>query len=181
MVGWTDRNADLSDTGTFQALRDHLPNAPVVSSDLSRAIDTADTLAASRPRLPHDPRLREIHFGDWEDMAFDAVTDTDRIRAFWETPGAISAPNGESWDMLCERVNAAADDLVSHGHPDIIVVAHFGAILCQIQRAKQITAYDAFGQKVDNLSVTVLTFEHNWQAVMVNSPAKNITEIDDHI
>lgn len=179
MVGWTDRAADTSDGDTFSALRSVLPNAPIISSDLSRAIVTADKIADGRPRLAHDPRLREIHFGDWEDMTFDAVTDSDRIRAFWETPGDVSAPGGESWNMVAARVNAAADDLISLGHPDIIVVAHFGSILTQIQRAKQISAYDAFAQKVDNLSVTVLTHDSEWSANLVNAAAKNITNNDE--
>ena len=179
MVGWTDRAADISDEATFEALRVRLPNAPVISSDLSRAIVTADKIGDGRVRLDHDPRLREIHFGDWEDRAFDDVEDTDRIRAFWETPGTISAPRGENWNTLSARVSAAADDLVSLGHPDIIVVAHFGSILTQIQRAKRISAYDAFAQKVDNLSVTLLTFSTYWSADMVNEPAENIKFIDE--
>lgn len=178
MVGWTDRAADISDTATFAALRAVLPHAPIISSDLSRATATADQIADGRLRLQHDSRLREINFGDWEDLAFDQVTDTDRIRAFWETPGTVSAPNGEDWDTICARVNAAADDLVALGHPDIIVVAHFGSILTQVQRARGISAYDAFAQKVDNLSVTLLTFDDVWRAEMVNRAAKNINIID---
>lgn len=40
MVGWTDLPADLSDTAQIARLRAALPDAPVVSSDLLRAVQT---------------------------------------------------------------------------------------------------------------------------------------------
>ncbi|HLQ20148.1 MAG TPA: histidine phosphatase family protein [Tabrizicola sp.] len=159
MIGWTDLPADLSDTAALQRLNAHLPaEAPVISSDLSRAIATADALGP-RPRLPHDPALREIHFGQWEARTFaeiDAETPA-QIRAFWETPGDTRPPGGESWNELAARTQGALDRL--HGTaPDIIVVAHFGPILVALQRAKGCTTTEVFAHKIDNLSVTCLTF-----------------------
>ncbi len=158
MIGWTDLAADLSDTAALRRLADHLPpDAPVISSDLSRAIATADALGP-RPRLPHDSDLREIHFGAWEQRAFAEVEAESPalIRAFWETPGDIRPPEGESWNDLTTRTWAALDRL--HGQaPELIVVAHFGPILAALQRARQITATEVFAHKIDNLSVTCLT------------------------
>jgi alpha-ribazole phosphatase len=74
MVGWTDLPADLSDTAQLARLSAHLPqDALVVSSDLIRAHDTATAIQGGRLRLPDDPSLREIHFGDWEMAEFDTV------------------------------------------------------------------------------------------------------------
>lgn len=160
MVGWSDIPADLSDTAALARLRNALPAAPVVSSDLSRATATADAL--ERPtRLPHDPALREINFGDWELKTFTEVEANDpaTIRAYWETPGDIAPPNGESWNDVCTRAHRAVDGYIAQGHADLIIVAHFGMILTQVQRAKGITAYEAFSHKIDNLSVTQLCFD----------------------
>lgn len=154
MVGWTDMPADLSDTAALARLSACLPAAPVISSDLSRAVTTADAIAGPRPRLPHDAALREIHFGDWEGRSF-AHAEAEYpalIRAFWDSPGAVAAPGGESWDDLCARVWRAVD-----GHPgprDLIIVAHFGAILAVLQRALGVSAAQVFAQKIDNLSLT---------------------------
>lgn len=159
MVGWTDLPADLSDTAALARLAAHLPaGAPVISSDLSRAVATADAIAGGRARLPHDAGLRELHFGAWENRPFaeiDAET-PDLIRAFWETPGAVRAPGGEGWHDLAARVGRSADRLVGRA-PDMIVVAHFGAILTQLERATGQTTVQVFGQKIDNLSVTRVT------------------------
>ena len=53
MVGWSDPPADLSDTAALARLSDYLPSeALVVSSDLLRAITTADAIQHQRRRLP---------------------------------------------------------------------------------------------------------------------------------
>lgn len=176
MLGWTDLPADLGDRAALDRLNARLPaGAPVISSDLGRAVMTADALSAGRPRLPHDPDLREINFGLWEQRsAEEAERDgPGDIRAFWERPGAVAAPEGESWDQLCARVNRGADRLLELARSgeigrDVIVVAHLGAILTQVQRARRLTAYGALGQKIDNLSLTRLRHEGAWQAECVN-------------
>jgi alpha-ribazole phosphatase len=91
MVGWTDLPADLSDRAGLARLSAHLPQAPVVSSDLIRAVSTADALGP-RPRLPHDAGLREIHFGSWEMRSFTEVEaeDPELIRRYWEEPGGVA-------------------------------------------------------------------------------------------
>ena len=78
-IGWTDLPADLSDRRTVDALKSALPDTGVVvSSDLIRAIATADALLGSQTRLDHDADLREIHFGDWEGHSFDAISARER-------------------------------------------------------------------------------------------------------
>jgi broad specificity phosphatase PhoE len=158
MVGWTDLPADLSDTAALARLSAHLPpDAPVISSDLSRAITTADTLG--RNRLPHDPALREMHFGAWEQRSFTEIEaeSPDRIRAFWETPGDIRAPGGESWNDLSARTLGALTRLQGTAS-DIIIVSHFGPILAALQHAEGLSPEAVFPHRIDNLSVTSLTF-----------------------
>ena len=71
MIGWTDAPADLSDVAALSRLSAHLPqDAVVVSSDLIRAVTTADAVQGTRPRLPHDPDLRELNFGRWEQRLY---------------------------------------------------------------------------------------------------------------
>lgn len=171
MVGWSDIPADLSDTARVMRLSAHLPKkAVVISSDLIRASGTADAITGNRLRLPHDRDLREIHFGQWELQAFDTITDQDHLRAFWDNPGDICPPGGESWHELTHRVSAAIHRVMaSHPDMDIIAVAHFGAILTQVQKALRVTAYEAFGHRIDNLSVTELRHgSEGWAAHSIN-------------
>lgn len=171
LVGWSDIPADLSDTAQIARLSAHLPqDAVVISSDLSRAVTTADAVMATRERLPHDADLREIHFGEWEMRNWDSIEDQAHLRRFWDEPGDVRPPGGESWHEVSARVDRAIDRVITtHPGRDIIAVAHFGVILTQVQNALKIGAYEAFSHKIDNLSVTELHYlSGNWQAQAIN-------------
>jgi len=173
-VGWRDVAADLSDAPLLARLNAHLPReALLISSDLSRAAATADALASPvRPRLPHERDLRELHFGVWDGMHFKdvAARDPDLSRAYWETPGDVVAPEGESWNQTKARVDGVVARInAEHPAAHVIAVAHFGVILTQIQQALGSGPLDAMAYKIDNLSVTHLSHESDvWQIHGIN-------------
>jgi broad specificity phosphatase PhoE len=111
-----------------------------------------------------------MHFGDWELQRFDRIADQDRLRAFWDAPGDVRPPGGESWHEISARVGRAVARLrAAHPGRDIIAVAHMGTILTQVQAALGITAFDAFGHRIDNLSVTQLHWQGSgWGVARVN-------------
>ncbi len=174
MIGWTDVPADLSNTDQIARLNDHLPkDALVISSDLIRCINTADALSIGRERLSHNAGIRELHFGDWEDTHFNDIPPDQQkyLRTFWENPGDHSTPNGESWNQLSNRVSKEVTNLVqTHKGRDVIVVAHYGVILTQIQIAGGMTAQAATSFQIDNLSVTKLDHlgDDTWRIAGVN-------------
>ena len=172
-VGWRDLPADLSDTAAIARLRAYLPQqAELVSSDLIRARDTATAIAApGHRRLPPAPALREFNFGAWDGLAFDAVTARDPAlsRAFWEQPGDIAAPEGESWNDVATRASLWVDRHNTTAPRHVIAVAHFGVILTQLQRALGVSAYKTLAHKIDNLSVTRLDWDgQSWSAQVIN-------------
>lgn len=158
MVGWSDVDVDLSDHDQIQGLARALPpSATIVSSDLKRAIQTADAIQTTQIRLDHNTNLREMNFGDWELRTFAEVNETtpDLIRAFYETPGDIAPPNGESWISFSNRIHDALEQLIKASqHQNLIIVAHYGVVIAAIQRALNIPAYEAFSYPVKNLSLT---------------------------
>ncbi len=159
-VGWRDVGADLSDAEQIARLSEHLPDdAVVVSSDLRRCIDTADAIAGARTRLPHAAGLREFHFGSWDGVDFSQVSERHPAlsRAYWETPGTATPPGGESWNEAAHRVHTAAAQIARQYTPKhVIAVAHFGAILTQMQRALGVSGAEVLGHKIDNFSVTTI-------------------------
>ncbi|TLP59346.1 histidine phosphatase family protein [Parasedimentitalea maritima] len=172
-VGWRDVPADLSDTAQIERLTSHLPNdALLISSDLIRARATADAIAGSRTRLPDHPDLREFNFGDWDGKHFSDVAKThpELSRAYWETPGDIAPPNGESWNAAALRVSRVVDTITA-AHPGrhVIAVAHIGVILTQVQRGLSSTPEQALGHKIDNLSVSEIVHgPTGWKIRQVN-------------
>lgn len=163
-VGWRDVPADLSDTAQLERLRAHLPQtAFLVSSDLSRAAQTADAIESSgHVRLAPQPDLREFDFGDWDGLHFDDVADRDPVtsRAYWETPGDVAPPGGESWNAAAVRIDAVVDRInAQHPQAHVIAVAHIGTIMTQIRRARNEPATTTIGCRIDNLSVTEIRWD----------------------
>ena len=106
-VGHRDVPADLSDTAQIARLSATLPaKALVVSSDLIRSVETATAIQGTRTRLPHRVGLREFDFGVWDGLHFSEVAEKwpDTSRAYWENPGDVAPPNGESWNAAAARV-----------------------------------------------------------------------------
>jgi broad specificity phosphatase PhoE len=171
-VGWRNVAVDLSNTELINRIALFLPEtAVVVSSDLRRSIETANALEHDRKRLSNEVGLREFNFGDWDGKHFSDVSKTDPIlsRAYWDNPGDIKAPNGESWNMAAQRARTVVDRL-SKKYDQIIAVAHFGIILTQVQRALGASAYECLSQKIDNFSITHLQEKNGkWQLNYVNS------------
>ncbi len=173
MVGHLDVPADLSDTAAIARLDGYLPRgALLLSSDLIRARDTVLAVAKGRDPLRQHVALREIDFGAWDGLDFAAITALapDHARRFWEEPGDIAPPGGESWNAVAARVNRLVDEINS-AYPgrDIVAVAHSGVILTQVQRATNSTAYAALGHKIDNLSVTDMAWDGaSWQIGRIN-------------
>lgn len=160
-TGWRDVPADLSDSKALARLNAYLPaDALLISSDLIRAVATADALAGGRQRLPDAPGLREFHFGAWDGRHFAdvAAESPDLSQAYWGDPGDAAPPGGESWNAAAARVDRIVATL-SRAHPgrDIVAVAHFGVILTRVQAADGSAAAEAIRRKIAPLSVTRVT------------------------
>lgn len=170
-TGWRDVPADLSDMAAVTRMQAHLPpDVPIISSDLIRCVATADAIAGGRTRLPHDRDLREFDFGAWDGLGFEEVGTRDPVlsRAFWDDPGDVTPPGGESWNDVATRVTASISRH-SAAHGDLIVVAHFGAILCQIGHLIGQAPKEIIAQKIDPLSVSELHFDGRaWTVASVN-------------
>ena len=173
-TGWRDVPADLSEAAQIERLAAHLPqDALVISSDLTRAITTADAICRSQERLPHDPQLRDFHFGSWDGVHFSEVAKAHPIlsRSYWEEPGAHTPPGGESWDDAALRVSHSVARLEAQfpNRPKI-AVAHFGVILTQVQAVLGVGAADVLAHKIDPLSVTTLNVKTGSAIAINHSP-----------
>lgn len=168
-TGWRDVPADLSDTEALRRLDAYLPaQAVVVSSDLRRASDTADCIGGARTRLPDEAALREFDFGAWDGLTFDEVAsrDPELSRNFWETPGKIAAPDGESFFDVANRVSGAIETLCKeHPGADLVAVAHMGVILAHLGVSAGLGLQTALSHRIDPLSVTQLARDGSGWAV----------------
>ena len=89
---------------------------------------------------------------------------------YWEKPGDVAPPGGESWNAAAARI-APFVDRMNQANPDtdIVAVAHIGVILTQVQRASGETAEACLAHRIDNFSVTRLTCDAgNWRVEAIN-------------
>ena len=149
--GQTDYNVDgrmqghidshLTDAGHEQAAE----AAPVlaslapdrlVSSDLRRAVDTAEVVgAACGLPVKFDPRLRETHLGLWQGHTVAEIElDYPGAIATWRSDPAWAPPEGESRIDVVARSRPVVDELDaeladSDGVSEtVLLVAHGGLI-----------------------------------------------------
>jgi alpha-ribazole phosphatase len=111
----------------------------IVSSDLSRATETAEELARVTGLSIHlDPRLREIHQGEWQGQRISQIQAnySEALRQRQENPAAIAAPGGETAAQVLERILGAIDEIllkypndtvavISHGYAIALLIAYY--------------------------------------------------------
>ena len=115
----------------------------VYSSDLQRARETAETVAAAFG-LPvrADPRLRELSFGAWEGLTTPQIERRfPEEAARWRADdGSPAFAGGETYTQMGERVVAAlAEIAAAHQGEQILVILHGGPIRGLLAHAGGIT------------------------------------------
>ncbi len=130
-------NTPLNETGLRQAeqIAKRLSSETIhaiYSSDLSRAANTAQTIADFHSlEIKKDSRWRELSFGDWEGLTYQEMSahSPNLFEAWMKDPLMISTPNGETLARLAERVKAAFDEIKEeHADQTVLVVAHSGSL-----------------------------------------------------
>ena len=105
--------------------------AALYSSDLARAVETAEAVAAATGlELRQDSRLREIDVGGWSGLSREQVRARDPdAYAAWERGELERYPDGESFTELRRRT-AEAFAAIGARHPGqtVAVVCHGGSI-----------------------------------------------------
>ena len=163
----------LTPTGRLQAkaVAERLSDTDfdaVYSSDLQRAVDTAKAITANRPILQIQTRtqLREIDFGDYEDMPWEEVGNTHpEFYRRWKNLGTrvdIKFPGGESLRDTWNRVGEFANEIATNNHQrnsTLLIVGHGGSL-------------QALLAHLLNLDIT-----HQWSFVFENT---SVTRIREH-
>ncbi len=95
----------------------------IVSSPARRALDLARRLSAD---VIVEPRLQELHFGDWEGRRWSDL-EISAIDAWRRGLPDAAPPDGESLSALGARCAAWLADVERGGTP-VLVIAHAGPI-----------------------------------------------------
>ena len=138
--GFTDPPLSGAGRQAMMSLRDELIGSneglPKIwyVSDRRRAIESFETLTAGMhaPVVRLTEKLREINFGDYENLTWDELP-PDFQRSYeiaMNVPMTLRFPNGESFYEMCERVTAGALEILSFADDDsdLGILGHQGSI-----------------------------------------------------
>ena len=147
--------------------------ANLYSSDLARAMETADEIAAATG-LPIEatPELREAFFGEWEGKTYrEVAADFPGDFANWvESDFHEAPPGGESAAELRERVIAFLAE-VCERHPGqaSIIVTHGGPCKYAVAHVLGISPKGVYRYAIDNASISVIEIAaYGWRLVTMN-------------
>lgn len=118
--------------------------ARIYCSDLLRCRQTLHIVLPEPERTSLtiiEPRLRELHFGDWDGKTYEMLKDVALYRAWIDEPQRITPPGGEPWAAFVNRLREFLDSLYDWcttlgdqkaGTPDappsVLAVTHGGVL-----------------------------------------------------
>lgn len=124
-LGWRQLRAKVCDVN-------HPPWDCIIASPLRRCAEFAAQLGDMfKITVLHEPRLREMSFGEWDGMPFDELYEKFPQQAlnFWRDPFSTSPPGGENFTNFLSRIQEAwAEVLASSDSKHCLLVIHGGVI-----------------------------------------------------
>ena len=158
---------ELNDKGRWQAQQLAASLAQekidaIYSSDLSRALETATTVARLQGQsVTIEPSLRERHFGVFQGRQFKEIEkELPELASRWRQRDPDFCPEGgESIRRFYARCIDTAARL-AHAHPDqtIALVAHGGVLDCLYRAALQIDLQTPRTWELGNTSLNRLLY-----------------------
>ncbi len=156
-------------------LRHNLPPRPdrIWASPLTRCRQLADDLAVQPNAEPlaisYDDRLKEYHFGDWEELPWADIP-PDGLNPWMADFVNVCPPNGETFQQLYARARAfweteilpvagaAAQSPALPGPAQVVfVVTHGGVIRALLCLFLELSLHNAYRINLDYGAVTKLT------------------------
>lgn len=160
----------LSDNGRLQAacLGKHLSRIKIdaiYSSDLSRARETAESIAAYH-NLPviTNPGLRECCFGEWEGHTVDEIQEIypELYNRYRQDSIKNRAPGGERLEELQERVVQTVNDIISrHRYDTVVIATHGGPVKAFVCYALQTELTSFRKMNLDNCGITEFSIDES--------------------
>lgn len=122
---------DLSDLGRRQAIDlrtviEAIGPCRAITSDLKRAVQTADLLGAGSAR--QTAALRETDVGHWTGRSIADIRAEDDIAYQGWRAGTNAPPGGEIWAAFRDRVRLAIDEESAVPCANLLVICHGGVI-----------------------------------------------------
>jgi len=140
-------------------------NFIVISSPLKRCSLLAKYIADG---VIFDDRLKELNFGNWELMPWNAIPEKD-INPWMTDFVNVAIPNGESYVELASRVHAFFEEIIHlKSNQDLIIVSHAGPIRAILAKLLKLPLKDSFSIKINYGAIFELKRENESLKLITN-------------
>lgn len=125
--GQTDVPLNTSFSDEARIVKERLENIQptiVYTSPLTRCTWLANYCGFTNASL--DDRLKELHFGDWEEQEWNKMD-----MSIWKTDWINTpTPNGESFAQMYKRVSSFLNEVKEKADDTVFIFTHGGVINC---------------------------------------------------
>ncbi|KQV54980.1 MULTISPECIES: histidine phosphatase family protein [unclassified Duganella] len=144
------------------------PLDAIISSDLGRARQTAQAVAAHHPHLPlhSDPGLRERGYGAFEGLLYTEIAERHPVEfAEWQARDVDAVmPAGERLAESFRQFYQRCQDGIArwaerYPEQSILIVAHGGVLECAYRAARGLSIDGPRDFQVKNASINRFTFD----------------------
>lgn len=151
----------------------------IISSDLDRAIKTANILAVKKNKsIEIDINFREINMGDLYYRS--RWSDYPGLYEEWKKHEAdLPYPNGECGEDVWSRCKNSIDIITQYDYERVAIVCHGGtirSILCGLLGFPQQKRF-TFGNPLCNCSISIVTINNNQVAMHIFNDYSHIANI----
>ena len=158
------------------------PFAAIYSSDLSRAVVTAEKVAEHHA-LPvvTMPEFREVGFGAWEGLKYDQIyaSWSTEIEKFFRSPSQVEIPGGVTFHAVKARTDRGIAALrQKHDGECIAVVSHGGAIRTILCSALGVPLDALWSFRQDNTAVNIVEYEERHNILRLVNDVNHIYDWD---
>lgn len=149
LQGWAD--SPLTEDGIHRAtklkhrLRD-IDFDVIYASPLKRALATAKLIRGNKDiEIKTHEGLKELSHGIWEGMIIEEIEEkySEEYSIYRNTPAEYIPAQGESFEVLFERVNSFLEEIITKDYDNVLIVSHGITIKSMIAIIKELS-WDEF-------------------------------------
>jgi len=182
LIGWSDHPLTAlgrAQAGAVAARLASFGPMPVFCSDLTRARQTAEVIAARwAGDIQPDTRWREISCGRYEDCTWDDFNrNVELALALDHDPLGAVMPEGESVEMMLARVHAAFGALCTTGEERAVVVGHDGSIRSVLYNCLNIPPDRFWTFTTDHCGLTHLIICEGWVSIRTVNDTSHLGDL----
>lgn len=181
MQGRLDSSLTKKGVEDAKRLRDYLADIPfnvVISSPSGRAYTTAKLIRPNDKNISTDPRLMEIHLGNWQGKTVDEIHREfpSEYDQYWNSPERYYHDGGETFADVIARIEDFLQEIEkTYVEGRVLIVTHGVAIMAFLSIAKNLSLKNFWSAPIsEGTSLTLIRLEKGERKLQVEGSVEHL-------